>query len=158
MNTEKRHRIPTIKAPGITPAKKSFSILTPETNPYRIMGRLGGKWSPRLPDVVINPREKFSLYFSDIKAGSSSPPRAIMVMPLAPVMAVKKAHETRATTPRPPGIHPKRLRENLTSRSDVPPLLNRYPANVKRGMAKSTGALARRKISMGMAEKSIWVE
>ena len=59
-----------------------------------MMGRLGGKWSPRLPEVVINPREKLSLYFSDIKAGNSNPPRAIMVIPVAPVMAVKKEHET----------------------------------------------------------------
>jgi len=34
-----------------------------------------------------------------------------MVIPVAPVMAVKKAQDTRATTPRPPGSHPKRLLE-----------------------------------------------
>ena len=30
--------------------------------------------------------------------------------------------------------------------------LKRYPANVKRGIARSTGAFARRKISIGMVE------
>ena len=155
INTEKRQRIPTIRIPGKTPAKKRLSMLAPETNPKRIIGRLGGKWRPRLPEVVINPREKFSSYFSEIKAGRSSPPKAIMVIPVAPVMAVKKEHETKATTPRPPGIHPKRLLENLTRRADVPPSLKRYPAKVKRGMANKTGALARREISMAMAEKLI---
>jgi hypothetical protein len=43
MNTEKRHRIPIIKMPGRRPATKSFSMLVPETNPYSMIGRLGGK-------------------------------------------------------------------------------------------------------------------
>jgi hypothetical protein len=104
--------------------------------------------------VVIRPREKFSSYFSEIRAGKRRPPRAMMVMPVAPVMAVKKAHETSATTPRPPGSHPKRLLENLTRRVEVPPWERRYPAKVNRGIANNTGALARRKISIGMAARS----
>ena len=47
--------------PGKRPAMKSLSILVPETNPYKMIGMLGGKWSPRLPEVVIRPSEKSSL-------------------------------------------------------------------------------------------------
>jgi hypothetical protein len=155
MYTEKRQGTPTIRIPGRTPAMNSFSMLVPDTNPYNIMGRLGGKWRPRLPDVVMRPREKFSSYFSEIRAGKSNPPSAIIVIPVAPVMAVKKAHETSATTPSPPGIQPKRLLENLTKRVEVFPSAIRYPAKVKSGMANKTGALAKRKISIGMAVNSI---
>jgi hypothetical protein len=153
MYTEKRQGNPTIKMPGRRPAIKSLSMLVPETNPYNMIGRLGGKWRPRLPEVVIRPREKFSSYFSEIRAGKSSPPSAIIVIPVAPVMAVKKAHDTRATIPSPPGIHPKRLLENLTRRVEVPPSDSKYPAKVKRGIANNTGALAKRKISIGIAAK-----
>ena len=78
----------------------------------------------------------------------------MMVMPVAPVKAVKKEQVTSATTPRPPGSHPSRLRENRTSRAEVPPWERRYPAKAKRGMARRMGALASRTISMGMAENS----
>jgi hypothetical protein len=37
---------------------------------------------------------------------------------------------------------------------EVPPWERRYPAKVNRGIANNTGALARRKISMGMAVNS----
>ncbi len=71
------------------------------------MGRLGGKRSPREPDVVISPSENFSLYPSFLRIGKSNPPRAIIVTPLAPVKAVKKAQITRETMATPPGSHPR---------------------------------------------------
>jgi len=77
-----------------------------------------------------------------------------MVIPVAPVMAVKNAHETSATTPSPPGIHPKRFLEKRMSLAGVPPSARRYPAKVKKGMARSTGAFASRLISSGIAERS----
>jgi hypothetical protein len=86
-------------APGIKPAIKSSSILRPDTYPYKMTGRLGGKLSPRLPPVVTRPMEKFSLYCSLIREGKRRPPSAIIVMPVAPLTAVKKAQEIIATTP-----------------------------------------------------------
>ena len=56
-------------SPGIRPAAKSWVMLVPATMPYMIMGRLGKKSSPKLPEDVNNPRENFSEYFPLINAG-----------------------------------------------------------------------------------------
>ncbi len=79
-------------------------------------GRLGGRSSPKLPEVVNSPRENLSGYFSLIRAGKSRPPKAIMVTPDAPVNAVKRVQAKRATTANPPGNHPRNALESLTRR------------------------------------------
>lgn len=105
------------------------------------MGRLGGNRSPRLPEVVNNPSEKFSGYFSFRRAGYNSPPSAIIVTPEAPVKAVKKAHVQSDTIDRLPGSHPKIALEKLTSLSDVLLSARIYPAKVKRGIVYNSGWL-----------------
>ena len=53
--------------------------------PYKIKGKLGGNRRPRLPEVVSRPSEKCSSYLAVFRDGYSSPPRAIIVTPEAPV-------------------------------------------------------------------------
>ncbi len=69
---------------------------------------------------------------------------ATMVTPEAPVKAVKSAQVTNAMTARPPGIQPSSASDSLTSRlgARLSPRMN--PANVKSGMASSTGVSAMR--------------
>ncbi len=92
----------------MNPAAKSLSMPSamlgfPEvTSEYRIIGRLGGKSRPRLPDVVTSPSENRSGYFSLSRIGYRSPPRAMIVTPEPPVNAVNAAHVTSTTIASPP--------------------------------------------------------
>jgi hypothetical protein len=49
------------------------------------------------------------------------------------------AQETNVTIPRPPGSHPKKARERFTNLWGVLLSANRYPANVKSGIAINIG-------------------
>ena len=80
-------------------------------------GKLGGKSRPRLPDVVISPSENESGMRWCCKAGRSKPPRATMVIPEAPVNAVKTAQTRIAIIAKPPGSQPSRAWENDTNRA-----------------------------------------
>ena len=91
-------------SPGTIPAMKSLSILIWAIRPYKISGREGGNKSPMLPDEVIIPREKFSPYFSFNNSGYSRPPKAMMVIPDAPVSEVKKAQAIKIARGIPPGM------------------------------------------------------
>src|SRR3989338_7246219 len=143
------------KIPGKIPAIKSWSMLTWATKPYKMRGREGGNKSPRLPQVVTIPRLNFSEYFSEIKMGYKRPPIAMMVTPLAPVNAVKKAQVKRVTIATPPGIHPTQALATSISRLGVPLSAMMYPAKVKRGIVNRVGAEAIRYISTITAEGSI---
>jgi len=123
-----------------------------------IKGRLGGKRRPNVPEVVNNPKEKFSGYLPCNIAGKRIPPRAMIVSPVAPVRAVKIAQVTRAIIDSPPGNQPKTALESLINLLGAPLSERRYPAKVKRGMATRIGVVAIRCISMIMAEESIWLE
>jgi hypothetical protein len=123
-----------------------------------IRGRLGGKRRPNVPEVVNNPRENFSGYLPCNIAGKRIPPKAMIVSPVAPVSAVKRAQVTRAIIDSPPGNQPKIASESLISLFGAPLSERRYPAKVKRGIATRIGVVAIRYISMIMAEESIWPE
>ena len=120
-----------------------------------IRGRLGGKSSPRVPEVVKSPNEKISGYLARVIAGRRMPPRAIIVRPVAPVRAVKTAQEIRAITESPPGSQPSNAFDRRINRREAPLSESKYPAKVNRGMATSTGVVAIRCISIMMAERSI---
>lgn len=93
-----------------------------------------------------------------ISAGKTSPPRATMVIPDAPVKAVKIAHDISTTIASPPGIHPKRACVKFTSRLGALLSARIYPANVNNGMAIRVDVFARRAISIIIADKSVCVE
>src|SRR4030042_7113713 len=121
-----------------------------------MIGRRGGKRRPNVPELVTNPREKFSGYFPRNSAGRRMPPKAMIVRPAAPVKAVKAAQVMRAMMDSPPGNKP---RKELVSPINLLGALlseRRYPAKVKRGMATGMGVVAIRCISMIIAEESIW--
>ena len=71
-----------------------------------ISGKLGGKSKPKLPEVVISPSENESGRRCCRRAGNSNPPSATIVMPEAPVKAVKRAQTTMAMMASPPGSQP----------------------------------------------------
>ena len=121
-----------------------------------IMGRLGGKRRPNVPELVTNPRENFSGYFPCSKAGRRIPPKAIMVRPVAPVKAVKAEQVMRAMMDNPPGNQPRRASVSPINLLGALLSERRYPAKVKRGMATRMGVVAIRYISMIIAEESIW--
>jgi hypothetical protein len=121
--------------PGIIPPKNKCMILVIVVAPTKMIGRLGGKSSPMLPEEVSSPMENFSGYFicSD-RTEKSMPPRARIVTPEAPVKDVKNAQIITVAIIIPPGIQLKRLRKVPTSLS--PALLSerKKPTKVKRGM------------------------
>jgi hypothetical protein len=121
-----------------------------------MIGRLGGKRRPNVPELVTNPRENFSGYLPCNNAGKRIPPKAMMVRPVAPVRAVKAEQVMRAMMDKPPGNQPRRA--SVIPINLLGALLSerRYPAKVKRGMATRMGVVAIRCISMIMAEESIW--
>src|SRR3972149_9123681 len=125
--------------PGKIPEIKSWSMLTFAMIPYRMMGRLGGKRSPMLPDAVTNPRENCSGYDSRRRMGYRIPPRATMVTPDAPVNAVKNAHVATTTIASPPGIHPNIACASFTSRLGELLSARQYPANVNNVIAIRVG-------------------
>src|SRR4030042_3858347 len=120
-----------------------------------IMGRLGGKRRPKVPELVTNPRENFSGYFPCNSAGRRMPPRAMMVRPVAPVRAIKAEQVMRVMMDNPPGNQPRRASVNPINLLGALLSERRYPANVKRGMATRMGVVAIRCISMIMAEESM---
>jgi hypothetical protein len=121
-----------------------------------MMGRLGGKRTPNVPELVTKPRENFSGYFPCNNAGRRIPPKAIMVRPVAPVRAVKAEQVMRAMMDNPPGNQPRRAFVSPINLLGALLSERRYPAKVKRGMATRMGVVAIRCISMIMAEESIW--
>jgi len=123
--------------------------------PYIMRGRLGGKRSPKVPEVVRRPRENLSWYFPCFSAGKRIPPRAIMVSPVAPVRAVKMAQANKEIIDSPPGNQPRSAFDNLISLLGVPLSERRYPAKVKSGIAIKIGVVAIRYISIIIAEESI---
>src|SRR5512139_450585 len=120
-----------------------------------MMGRLGGKRTPNVPELVTSPRENFSGYFPCNRAGRRIPPRAMMVRPVAPVRAVKAEQVMRAMIDNPPGNQPRKASVNPINLLGALLSERRYPAKVKRGMATRMGVVAMRCISMIMAEESI---
>src|SRR5512135_2483388 len=123
-----------------------------------IMGRLGGKRRPKVPELVTNPRENFSGYFPWSNAGRRMPPRAMMVRPVAPVRAVKAEQVMSAMIDNPPGNQPRKASVNPINLLGALLSERRYPAKVKSGMATRMGVVAIRYISMIMAEESIPAE
>src|SRR4030042_846082 len=123
-----------------------------------MMGKLGGKRRPNVPELVTNPRENFSGYFPCNNAGRRMPPKAMMVRPVAPVKAVKAEQVMRAMMDNPPGNQPSRASVSPISLLGALLCERRYPAKVKKGMATRIGVVAIRYISMIMAEESIWAE
>src|SRR5690606_33117871 len=79
----------------------------------------------------------------------------MIVTPEAPVNAVKSAHTASAIIASPPGSQPSSARDRRTSRCGAPPSLSKNPANVKSGIATSTGASAIPKNSIATTDKSI---
>jgi hypothetical protein len=120
-----------------------------------MMGRLGGKRGPNVPELVTSPRENFSGYFPCNNAGRRIPPKAMMVRPVAPVRAVKAEQVIRAMIDKPPGNQPNKALVNPINLLGALLSERRYPAKVKRGMATRMGVVAIRCISMIMAEESI---
>jgi hypothetical protein len=86
------------------------------------------------------------------------PPRAIMVMPVAPVRAVKAAQVVRTMIDNPPGNQPRMASVSPINLMGALLSERRYPAKVKKGMATKIGVVAMRYISMIMAEESIWAK
>src|SRR5512136_1395492 len=123
-----------------------------------IIGRLGGKRTPKVPELVTNPRENFSGYFPCCSAGRRMPPKAMMVRPVAPVKAVKAEHVMRAIKDNPPGNQPRTASVSPISLLGALLSERRYPAKVKRGIATRMGVVAIRYISMIMAEESMWAK
>jgi hypothetical protein len=123
-----------------------------------MMGRLGGKRRPNVPELVTKPRENFSGYFPCTIAGKRIPPKAMMVRPVAPVRAVKAEQVMRAMMDNPPGNQPRKASVNPINLLGAPLSERRYPAKVKSGIATRMGVVAIRYISMIMAEESIWLE
>src|SRR5512136_1073710 len=123
-----------------------------------MMGRLGGKRRPNVPELVTNPRENFSGYFPCNNAGRRIPPKAIMVRPVAPVRAVKAEQVMRAMMDNPPGNQPRKASVNPINLLGALLSERRYPAKVKRGIAIRMGVVAIRYISMIMAEESMCAE
>src|SRR5690606_4687315 len=78
----------------------------------------------------------------------------MIVTPDAPVNAVKSAHAASEIIASPPGSQPSSACDKATSRRGALPSLKRNPANVKSGMATSTGVSDRPKNSMPMTERS----
>src|SRR4030043_917005 len=115
-----------------------------------MMGKLGGKRTPNVPELVTSPRENFSGYFPCSNAGRRMPPKAMMVRPVAPVKAVKAEHVMRAITDNPPGNQPSTASVSPISLLGALLSERRYPAKVKRGMATRIGGGAIRYISMIM--------
>src|SRR4030065_2569143 len=99
-------------------------------------GRLGGKRRPSVPEVVRSARENFSGYFPLSRAGKRIPPRAMIVRPVAPVKAVKTAQVSRAMIASPPGTRPRSASDLLIHRFGALLSDTRYPAKVKRGLAR----------------------
>jgi len=120
-----------------------------------IRGRLGGKRRPKVPEVVNNPRENFSGYLPCDIAGRRIPPRATIVIPVAPVNAVKIEQIMRAMIDSPPGNQPRTASKSLKTLWGALLSERRYPAKAKSGMATRIGVVAMRYISMIMAEESI---
>src|SRR4030066_1660246 len=123
-----------------------------------MMGKLGGKRRPNVPELVTNPRENFSGYFPCNNAGRRRPPKAMMVRPVAPVRAVKAEQVIRAMIDNPPGNQPRGASVSPINLLGALLSERRYPAKVKRGMATRMGVVAIRCISMIMAEESIWAK
>ena len=120
-----------------------------------ISGKLGGKSNPKLPEVVISPRENESGRRCWRRAGKSSPPSATIVIPEAPVKAVKRAQTIMAIMASPPGSQPSKAWEKRTSRDGAPLSARRKPVRAKSGMAVKVGVSASRYISMKTTVKSI---
>ena len=118
-------------------------------------GKLGGKSRPRLPEVVIRPSENVSGRRSFLRAGRSRPPKATIVIPEAPVKAVKRADMIMAMMAKPPGSHPKSAWEKRTRRAGAPLSASMKPVNAKRGIAVRVGVSAIRYISIKMTVRSI---
>ncbi len=89
------------------------------------------------------------------KAGSSKPPKATMVMPEAPVRAVKRAHTKIAIMAKPPGNQPSRACEKFTRRAGALLAASVKPVRAKSGIAVKVGVSAIRYISMKMIVRSI---
>ena len=120
-----------------------------------MMGRLGGKRRPNVPELVTSPRENFSGYFPCNRAGRRMPPKAMMVRPVAPVRAVKAEQVMRAMMDKPPGNQPRKASVSPINLLGALLSERRYPAKVKKGIATRMGVVAIRCISMIMAEESI---
>src|SRR4030065_1036632 len=120
-----------------------------------MMGKLGGKRRPNVPELITNPRENFSGCFPCSNAGRRIPPRAMIVRPVAPVRAVKAEQVMRAMMDNPPGNQPRRASVSPINLLGALLSERRYPAKVKSGMATRMGVVAIRYISMIMAEESI---
>src|SRR4030066_2081591 len=121
-----------------------------------MMGKLGGKRTPNVPELVTNPSENFSGYLPCNNAGRRMPPRAMMVRPVAPVRAVKAEQVMRAMMDNPPGNQPSKASVSPINLLGALLSERRYPAKVKRGIDTRMGVVAMRCISMIMAEESIW--
>src|SRR4030043_808117 len=104
-----------------------------------MMGKLGGKRRPNVPELVTNPRENFSGYFPCRKAGRRMPPKAMMVRPVAPVKAVKAEQVIRAMMDSPPGNQPRRASVSPINLLGALLSERRYPAKGKRGRATRRG-------------------
>ena len=120
-----------------------------------MIGRLGGKSKPKLPDVVTSPSANFSEYCSEISIGNTKPPSATIVTPEPPVNAVNTAQLASTTTASPPGIQPMSACANATMRFGALLSARKYPATVNNGIASSTGWLASRYNSTITAAVSI---
>ena len=63
----------TSRIPGKIPAINNWSILTLATMAYTISGRLGGKRSPKVPEVVSRPSENPSEYRPRLSQALTTP-------------------------------------------------------------------------------------
>ncbi len=99
------------------------------------MGMLGGIIMPRNPADATVARENFSGYPSLSMAGTMIDPMAATVAEAEPEIAPKKAEDKNTTIASPPGSQPTSALAKSVSRFDTPPLSNRPPAIMKKGIA-----------------------
>ena len=103
----------------------------------------------------MSPNEKVFEYPSLIKRGKKSPPKASMVTPEPPVKAVKKPQRSTRITGVPPGIHPNKDLNNLTSLSDALLSARIYPARVNNGIVGNVGETTILYASAEIADKGV---
>ena len=102
-------------------------------------GRLGGKSKPKEPAEVNSPNEFLSVYFSAIRMGMRSPPKARMVTPDPPVKEVKKA-QTKAGHDGGAALHgPEQGLENSQQAFGGPALGQKISGQREKGNGRDRG-------------------